>query len=106
MNLLQAAGAAGAAAEVSYVRAADLEIVAEAGADTWPVTLGHSHTVGPQTRIEFLRDGAGGAVDVEMPRAAFVALRERLALEPGARVHLRPRRVMRFAVPPQSPTAS
>ena len=109
VNLLQAAGAAGAAgaaAEVGYVRAADLEIVAEAGADTWPVTLGHSHTVGPHTRIEFLRDGAGGPVDVEMPRAAFVALRERLALEPGARVHLRPRRVMRFAVPPQSPTAS
>ena len=47
VNLLQAAGAAGAAAEVGYVRAADLEIVAEAGADTWPVTLGHSHTVGP-----------------------------------------------------------
>ena len=49
VNLLQAAGAAGAAgaaAEVGYVRAADLEIVAEAGADTWPVTLGHSHTVG------------------------------------------------------------
>ena len=109
VNLLQAAGAAGAAgaaAEVSYVRAADLEIVAEAGADTWPVTLGHSHTVGPHTRIEFLRDGAGGAVDVEMPRAAFVALRERLALEPGARVHLRPRRVMRFAGPAQSPAAS
>ena len=106
VNLLLDAGAAGAAAEVGYVRATDLEIVAEAGADTWPVTLGHSHTVGPQTRIEFLRDGAGGPVDVEMPRAAFVALRERLALEPGARVHLRPRRVMRFAVPPQSPTAS
>ena len=45
VNLLQAAGAASAAAEVGYVRAADLEIVAEAGADTWPVTLGHSHTV-------------------------------------------------------------
>ena len=82
--------------DVSYVRPHELEVVAEAGADTWPVTLSQTLTVGPNTRIEFRRDGADGYVDVELPRAAYAALRERVALEPGARVHLRPRRVTRF----------
>ena len=88
--------------EVSYVRPHELEIVAAAGDDTWPVTLAQTLTVGPNTRIEFKRDSGDGYVDVEMPRAAFVALRERLALEPGARVHLRPRRMTRFEAPAAS----
>jgi sulfate transport system ATP-binding protein len=85
--------------DVSYVRPHELEVVAEAGPDTWPVTLSQTLTVGPNTRIEFRReaaDGAEGFVDVELPRAAYVALRERVVLEPGARVHLRPRRITRF----------
>ena len=82
--------------EVSYVRPHELEVVGEAGRDTWPVTLSQTLTVGPNTRIEFKRDGADGFVDVELPRAAFVALKERLLLEPGARLHLRPRRITRF----------
>ena len=86
--------------DVSYVRPHELEVVAEAGPDTWPVTLSQTLTVGPNTRIEFKRDGADGYVDVELPRAAYVALRERVALEPGSRVHLRPRRITRFEAPP------
>jgi sulfate transport system ATP-binding protein len=85
--------------DVSYVRPHELEVVAEAGPDTWPVTLSQTLTVGPNTRIEFKRDGAEGFVDVELPRAAYVALRERVPLDPGARVHLRPRRITRFQAP-------
>ncbi len=81
---------------VNYVRPHELEVVAEPGDDTWPVTLSQTLTVGPNTRIEFKREGAEGYVDVELPRAAYVALRERVRLEPGSHVHLRPRRVTRF----------
>jgi len=82
--------------EVSYVRPHELEIVGEAGADTWPVTLAQVLTTGPATRIEFRREGAEGCVDVELPRERWTLLREQLQLAPGARVHLRPRRVTRF----------
>jgi len=85
--------------DVSYVRPHELEIVAEAGSDTWPVTLAQTLTVAPATRIEFKREGAEGYVDVELPRERWAQLREQLALAPGARVHLRPRRVTRFAPP-------
>ncbi len=36
-------------------------------------------------------------VDVEMPRSEFAALRQRLDLRSGSRVHLRARRITRFA---------
>jgi hypothetical protein len=55
--------------DVSYVRPHELEIVAQAGSDTWPVTLAQTLTVGPATRIEFKRDGAEGFVDVELPNS-------------------------------------
>ncbi len=93
------AAGSGADSDVSYVRPHELEIVGSAGADTWPVTLSQTLTVGPNTRIEFKREGAEGFVEVELPRAAFTALREQLRLEPGARVHLRPRRITRFEAP-------
>jgi sulfate transport system ATP-binding protein len=89
--------AADALEEISFVRPHELEIVAEAGEGTWPVVLSHTLTVGPNTRIEFRREDAAGFVDVELPRDTYVALRGQLGLEPGARVHLRPRRVTRFA---------
>jgi sulfate/thiosulfate transport system ATP-binding protein len=92
-----AEGADESLAEVSFVRPHELEIVAEAGEGTWPVVLSHTLTVGPNTRIEFRREDAPGFVDVELPRDTYVALRGQLGLEPGARVHLRPRRVTRFA---------
>ncbi len=82
--------------EVSFVRPHELEVVAQAGPDTWPVTLSQTLTVGPNTRLEFKRDGADGFVDVELGRPAWQALRAALDLQPGSRVHLRPRRVTRF----------
>jgi sulfate transport system ATP-binding protein len=85
-----------AADEVSYVRPHELEILADAGDDTWPVTLSQTLTVGPNTRIEFKRVSDDSDVDVELPRESYTALRDRLGLAPGARVHLRPRRVTRF----------
>ncbi|MEB2319953.1 MAG: TOBE-like domain-containing protein [Pseudomonadota bacterium] len=92
--------ATGEQTEVSYVRPHELEIIAEAGNDAWPVTLSQTLTVGPNTRLEFRHDpadsgGEDGFVDVELPREQFVALRDRLGLQPGARVHLRPKRVTR-----------
>jgi sulfate transport system ATP-binding protein len=54
-------------------------------------------TVGAQTRIEFKRDDDDSYVDVEMPRSEFVLLRDRLGLRSGSRVHLRARRITRFA---------
>ncbi|MFO1327696.1 MAG: sulfate ABC transporter ATP-binding protein [Rubrivivax sp.] len=90
---------------VSYVRPHELEIVAEPAADTWPVTLAQALTVGPATRIEFRRDDAEGLIDVELPRERWTALRERLQLAPGARVHLRPRKVTRFTAPPAGAAA-
>jgi len=97
-------GGADAAADTVYVRPHELEIVAAAEAGALPVTLSQVLTVGAQTRIEFRRDGDGGYVDVEMPRSEFTALRQRLELHSGSRVHLRARRITRFAagrLPPQ-----
>jgi sulfate transport system ATP-binding protein len=62
-----------------------------------PVTLSQVLTVGAQTRIEFKRQDDGSYVDVEMPRSEFAALRDRLGLRNGSRVHLRARRITRFA---------
>jgi sulfate transport system ATP-binding protein len=97
-------GGADAAADTVYVRPHELEIVAAAEAGALPVTLSQVLTVGAQTRIEFRRDDDGGYVDVEMPRSEFTALRQRLELHSGSRVHLRARRITRFAagrLPPQ-----
>jgi len=79
-----------------YVRPHELEILGHAEPETWAATLSQTLTVGAQTRIEFKRDGAEGYLDVELPRAEYTALRDRLSLERGSRVWLRPRRVTRF----------
>jgi len=84
-------------AELSYVRPHEMDIVAGAETGALPVTLSQVLTVGAQTRIEFRRDDDGSYVDVEMPRSEFAALRLRLDLRSGSRVHLRARRITRFA---------
>ncbi|MEO7151505.1 MAG: TOBE-like domain-containing protein, partial [Burkholderiaceae bacterium] len=84
-------------ADVSYVRPHELDIVDAPGDSTLAVTLSQALTVGPQTRIEFKRLDDGSYVDVAMARADYAALRDRLDLRPGSRVHLLPRRVTRFA---------
>ncbi len=85
-----------------YVRPHELEILAEATPEAWPVTLSQTLTVGPHTRIEFKRDNVngedGGYLDVELLRSDYTALRDRLKLERGSRVFLRPRKVTRFEV--------
>jgi sulfate transport system ATP-binding protein len=91
-----APGGATAPEDVSYVRPHELEIVGSDGEGRWPVTLSQTLTVGPNTRIEFKRDGDGSYVDVELPRSEYVALRAGLGLRPGSRVFLKPRRVTRF----------
>ncbi|MET0384163.1 MAG: sulfate ABC transporter ATP-binding protein [Burkholderiaceae bacterium] len=83
--------------DVDYVRPHEIDIVAGPSAGAWPVTLAQMLTVGPNTRIEFKRDDDGSFVDVELTRQEFVAARDLLALAPGSRVFLKPRRVTRFA---------
>ena len=86
----------GTAREVSYVRPHDLEVLGEAGQGTLSAQLLQTLTVGAHTRLEFRRQGAAGCIDVEMLRADYIALRERLSLQPGGEYHLRPRRTTRF----------
>jgi sulfate transport system ATP-binding protein len=92
-----APGSVEAAANTVYVRPHELDIVAGVESGALPVTLSQVLTVGAQTRIEFKRDDDGSYVDVEMPRSEFAALRQRLDLRNGSRVHLRARRITRFA---------
>ncbi len=96
-------GGATVKGETVYVRPHELEILAEYAPEAWPVTLSQALTVGPNTRIEFRRDGVdgqngqnGGFLDVELLRSDYTALRDRLKLERGSRVYLRPRKVTRF----------
>jgi sulfate/thiosulfate transport system ATP-binding protein len=89
--------------DVSYVRPHELEIVATPSEGTLAVTLSQALTVGPQTRIEFKRNDDGSYVDVEMARADYSALREKLGLNTGSQVYLKPRRVTRFLAGGQGP---
>jgi sulfate transport system ATP-binding protein len=97
-------GAAGAAADASagspfYVRPHELQVIAAPEEGSFTLTLAHALTVGPNTRLEFERGDAPGVVDVELPRAEYLRLRQQLDLKSGSRVHLRPRRVTRFTAP-------
>jgi len=94
-----------AAGDVSYVRPHELQIIAAAEPGAIEVTLAQALTVGPNTRLEFKRADEAGFVDVELPRAEYLALREQLALKSGSKVHLRPRRVTRFAEERADPAA-
>ena len=100
-------GAGGGPRDTVYVRPHELEIVAEPADGAWAATLSQTLTVGANTRVEFRREGPGGAeagyLDVELPRAEYQALRDRLALQRGSRVYLKPRRVTRFAVADGAP---
>ena len=78
------------------MRPHELDIVETAQEGTLAVTLSQALTVGPQTRIEFKRNDDGSYVDVEMPRVEYTALRDRLNLQTGSQVFLRPRRVTQF----------
>jgi sulfate transport system ATP-binding protein len=98
-------GPGGQDGAVSYVRPHELEIVETAREGAVAAVLSQALTVGPNTRLEFKRGDASDYVDVEMPRAEYLALRDRLGLRPGSAVHLRPRRVTRFAEDLPDPAA-
>jgi sulfate/thiosulfate transport system ATP-binding protein len=83
--------------DVGYVRPHELDLVSAPGEHTFSARLLQVLTLGPMTRLEFERDD-GSAVDVELPRTRWQQLREALQLAPGARAHLRPRRVTRFVL--------
>ena len=89
----------------AYVRPHELEVVAEAEAGSVPVTFAQALTIGPNTRLEFRRSDDQSYADVEMSRAQWLALRDRLGLKPGTRVHLLPRKVTRFASEDVDPAA-
>ncbi|PXW96144.1 sulfate transport system ATP-binding protein [Sphaerotilus hippei] len=92
--------------DVTYVRPHEIDIVTTPAADTWPVTLAHVLTVGPNTRLEFRRQEDEALVDVELSREAWNALRDRLQLRPGSAAHLRPRRITRFEDVADDPAAA
>jgi sulfate/thiosulfate transport system ATP-binding protein len=105
-RLGQAPGAAaGRDDAVSYVRPHELQIIGAPEEGSIAVTLAQALTVGPNTRLEFKRVDDAGYVDVELPRAEYHALRDLLGLKNGAAVHLRPRRVTRFAEELPDPAA-
>ena len=96
-RLDHAPGGSVASEDVSYVRPHELQIVAAPQPGTLAVTLAHTLTVGPNTRLEFKRQDEDSFVDVELPRAEFNSLREQGLIQQGATVYLKPRRVTRFA---------
>jgi len=81
---------------VGYVRPHELQIVPGPEEGAIAVTLGQALTVGPNTRLEFKRVDDASCVDVELPRAEYLALRDSLGLQSGAVVHLRARRITTF----------
>jgi sulfate transport system ATP-binding protein len=85
------------AESVSYVRPHEIQVLANPDAGSLPVTLVHTLTVGPNTRLEFKRVDGQGEVDVELPRSEYAALRDSGILQSGITVHLKPRKVRRFA---------
>ncbi len=91
------ADASATSQDVSYVRPHEIQVLAHAEAGSLPVTLVHTLTVGPNTRLEFKRADGQGEIDVELPRNEYAALRDSGLLQSGATVHLKPRQVRRFA---------
>jgi sulfate transport system ATP-binding protein len=83
--------------DVTYVRPHEIQVLAHEEEGSLAVTLAHILTVGPNTRLEFRRADGQGEIDVELPRGEFAALRDSGILVTGATVHLKPRRVRRFA---------
>jgi sulfate transport system ATP-binding protein len=102
---LDVSPAAAGESAVAYVRPHELQVVGRAEPGSVPVTLEHALTVGPNTRLEFRRSDDQSYVDVEMPRADYLTLRDRLGLKPGAAAHLLAKRVTRFASEDVDPAA-
>ncbi|MDO5103531.1 MAG: sulfate ABC transporter ATP-binding protein [Lautropia sp.] len=82
--------------EVVYVRPHEIDVLAEPQPGTLPVRFSQALTVGPRTRLEFRRQDDDSFIDVEMSRAAYLALKARMRLERGTPAHLRARQETRF----------
>ena len=95
----------GSAADVSFVRPHELDVVGSDLPGSIAVTLAQALTVGPNTRLEFKRTADGSFVDVEMQRADWIALRDRLQLSTGSAAWLSPRKVTRFSADDFDPAA-
>jgi sulfate transport system ATP-binding protein len=95
--------ARGGEVTMTYVRPHELQIVGEPRPGALPGRLQQALTVGPNTRLEFRRLDDESYIDVELPRAEYLALREQLKLEPGTQAWLLPRRVTRFVERAQEP---
>jgi sulfate transport system ATP-binding protein len=93
----------GADATVTYVRPHELQILGQTAPGALPARLQQALTVGPNTRLEFRRLDDESYIDVELPRAEYIALREQLKLEAGSTAYLLPRRVTRFVETPEAP---
>ncbi len=83
----------------AFVRPADVEVLTQAGPDTIPATLRHALVIGAAARLEFERLDGGEVIDVEIERETWCELSTRLAIGPGAKLHLRARRLMTFDRP-------
>jgi len=97
--------APGVQGEVSFVRPHELEVVEAGRPGSMAATLIQALTVGPSARLEFRRSDDRSYVDVEMPRAEYLALRERLGLVVGSPAYLLPRKITRFASEDVDPAA-
>ena len=83
-------------AGVSYVRPHEIQVLARAEEGSLAATLIDTLTVGPNTRLAFLRGDGQGEVEVELPREEFAALRDSGVLREGEVAHLKPRRIRQF----------
>ena len=85
------------AQELVYVRPHDIQVLAHAQAGSVPAVLREVLSVGPHARLAFEAGGGASAVEVELPREAYLALRDSGLLSIGVTAHLLPRRTRRFA---------
>ena len=83
-------------AGVSYVRPHEIQVLARAEEGSLSATLIDTLTVGPNTRLAFLRGDGQGEIEVELTREEFAALRDSGVLRAGEVAHLKPRRIRQF----------
>jgi len=88
-------GAVGEAG-VSYVRPHEIQVLARAEEGSLAATLIDTLTVGPNTRLAFLRGDGQGEIEVELSREEYAALRDSGVLRTGEAAHLKPRRIRQF----------
>ena len=81
---------------VSYVRPHEIQVLAQAAANSVSATLIDVLTVGPNTRLAFERSEGEGEIEVELTRDAFAALRDAGVLAVGQVAHLQARHVRQF----------